>query len=95
MILVGQVPNLISGIPGINYVFTIVYSIFQTVSWLMYEGRRWRIFGQGLLLALLALLFIPPWTLSVAMATILYMFIVDLIFNSVYGFFKRKNMLNW
>jgi len=93
--LIGQVPNLITGIPGISYVFTIVYSILQTVSWLMYEGRKWRIFAQGLLLAFLALLFIPPWTLPVALATIINMFIVDLIFNIFYGFFKKNKKLNW
>jgi len=94
MMLIGQVPNLITGIPGISYIFTIVYSILQTVSWLMYEGRRWRIFAQGLLLALLALLLIPPWTLPVALATIINMFIVDLIFNSLYRFFNKER-LNW
>jgi hypothetical protein len=93
MMLIGQVPRLITGIPGISYVFTIAYSILQTVSWLMYEGRRWRIFAQGLLLALLALLFIPPWTLPVALATIINMFIVDLIFNGFYGFFKKNKKL--
>ncbi|MFX0202667.1 MAG: hypothetical protein ACFFCW_41720, partial [Candidatus Hodarchaeota archaeon] len=95
MILIGQVPRLITGIPGITYIFTVVYSILQTVSWLLYEGRRWRIFIQGLLLALLALLFIPPWTLPIALATIINMFIVDLIFNSLYRFFHRNKRLNW
>ncbi len=93
MILIGQVPNLITGIPGITYVFTVVFSILQTVTWLKYEGRRWRIFAQGLLFSLLALSFVPPWGPPQAMATILNMLIVDLVFNSVYGFFERKKML--
>ena len=54
MLLIGQVPELITGVPGIGYVFTIVYSILQTVSWPLYKGRRWRIFAQGLLFSLLA-----------------------------------------
>jgi len=90
---VGQVPSLITGIPGIAFVFTIVYSIIQSVAYLMYEGRRWRILAQALLLNLLYFLFIPSWTPPLVMATITNMFIVDLIFNSLYGKFKRDNRL--
>ena len=95
MFLIGQVPELITGIPGISYVFTIVYSINQTVSWLMYEGRRWRILAQGLLVSLLALLFIPTWNRPAAMATTINAFIVDVVFNSFYGFFEQKNKRLW
>lgn len=93
MVLIGQVPRLITGIPGITYAFHIVYSILQSVSWLMFEGRRWRIVAQGLVLSLLALTVIVVWTPAVAMATIVNMFIVDLVFNSFHGFFERKKML--
>jgi hypothetical protein len=89
----GQVPSLITGIPGIAFVFTIVYSIIQSVAYLMYEGRRWRILAQALLLNLLYFLFIPSWTLPILMGTITNMFIVDLVFNSFYGKFKRDNKL--
>jgi hypothetical protein len=92
-ILIGQVPNLITGIPGIGYAFTIVYSIIQTVTWLLYQGRRWRIFTQGLLTTTLVFLGIPSWTLFTSMVTISNMFIVDLVFNSFYEHFKRKNTL--
>ena len=90
---VGQVPSLITGIPGIAFVFTIVYSIIQSVAYLMYGGRRWRILAQALLLNLLYFLFMPSWTLPIVMATITNMFIVDLIFNSLHGKFKRDNRL--
>ena len=90
---VGQIPSLITGIPGIAFVFTIVYSIIQSVAYLMYGGRRWRILAQALLLNLLYFLFIPSWTPPVVMATITNMFIVDLIFNSLHGKFKRDNRL--
>ena len=96
MFLIGQIPELITGIPGMAYIFTIVYSINQTVSWLMYEGRRWRILTQGLLVSLLGLLFIPTWTRPTAMATTINALIVDVVFNSLYGFFeKKKNHLWW
>jgi hypothetical protein len=96
MVIIGQVPMWITGIPGLAYVFDIVYSILQSISWLMFEGRRWRIVAQGLLISLLALVVIPVWNPPVAMATITNMFIVDLVFNSFYGTFERKNkLLHW
>ena len=36
--LIGQVPSLITGVLGIGYAFTIVYSIIQSVAYLMYGG---------------------------------------------------------
>lgn len=89
--LIGQVPTLITGIRGIGYVFIIVYSINQSVSWLLYEGRRWRIFAQASLSMLLSLIFVQTLQLGTAMGTILNSFIADSIFNSLYKFFKRKN----
>jgi len=94
-VLIGQLPSLITGIGGMAFVFTIVYSIIQSVAYLMYGGRRWRILAQALLLGLLYILFIPTWTPPVAMATITNFFIVDIIFNSLYGKFKRDNRLFW
>jgi hypothetical protein len=94
-VLIGQLPSLITGIGGMAFVFTIVYSIIQSVAYLMYGGRRWRILAQALLLSLLYTLFIPTWTPPVAMATITNFFIVDTIFNSLYGKFKRDNRLFW
>jgi hypothetical protein len=92
-VLIGQLPGLITGLAGMGYVFTIVYSIIQSVAYLMYGGRRWRILAQALLLNLLYFLFIPGWTLPLAIATILNMFIVDLIFNSLHGKFERDDRL--
>ena len=95
MLLVGQLAELITGIPGLGYIFIIIYSIIQTVAWLIYDGRRWRIWAQGLLLVLLAALFIRTFDPPAGMASIINFLIVDLIFNSVYDFFKRKNKLVW
>jgi hypothetical protein len=90
---IGQLPGLITGNVGMGYIFTIVYSIIQSVAYLLYEGRRWRILAQALILNLLYLIFIPNWTPPVAMATITSMFIVDVIFNSFYGSWKKRNRL--
>ena len=92
--LIGQIET-ITGIHGSDFLLTIVYSIIQSVAYLMYGGRRWRILAQALLLSSLYFLFIPSWTLPVAMATITNMFIVDLVFNSFHGKFKRDNRLFW
>jgi hypothetical protein len=92
--LIGQIETF-TGIPGSDFVLTIIYSIIQSVAYLMYGGRRWRILAQALLLNLLYFLFIPTWTLPIAMATILNWFIVDLVFNSFYGKFEKDNRLFW
>jgi hypothetical protein len=95
MAVIGQVANSITGIPGIGYAFIIFYSIIASVAWLMYEGRRWRIFAQGLLFNSLAVLFIPSRRSPTVIGAILNVLIVDLIFDSVYGFFEKKNKLLW
>jgi hypothetical protein len=90
--LFGQI-EAFTGIPGSDFALTIVYSIIQSVAYLMYGGRRWRILAQALLINLLYLLFIPTWIPPVLMATILNWFIVDIVFNSFYGKFERDNRL--
>jgi len=94
--MIGQVPRLITGIPGIGYAFTVVYSITITVSFLMYEGRRWRMFAQGLLFTLLSLSTAQSDALALAISSILCVFALDLIFNSVYvSFEKRDKLASW
>jgi len=95
MVLIAQVPQLITGIFGITYVFTIFYAISSSIALLMYEGRRWRRFTQSLLFSLIALFLVAAWTPITAIAFPLSYFILDVIFNSVYGFFKEKNKLIW
>lgn len=38
-IMMGQLPELITGIPAFGYVFIIFYAITGSVALLMYEGR--------------------------------------------------------
>jgi hypothetical protein len=95
MILIGQVPELIAGIPGMGYAFTIIYSIIRTVALLMFEGRRWRFFSMGLLVSLIALASVQIWVPPTAMAAILNNFIVDVVFNSIYKSFKKRDRLLW
>jgi hypothetical protein len=95
MVLIGQVPELITGIPAIGYAFNIFYAITGSIALLMYEGRRWRIFTQSLLFNSLALFFVQIYTPIAAIVVILTSFIMDVVFNSYYEFFKRRNKLLW
>ena len=95
MVLIGQIPEMITGIPAIGYAFIIFYAITSSVALLIYEGKRWRLFTQGLLFNSIALLSVQIWTPTAALVAILTSFIIDVVFNSYYGFFKRKNKLLW
>jgi len=91
--LIGQIPRLITGIPGIGYAFTVVYSITITVSFLMYEGRRWRMFAQGLLFTLLSLSTAQSDMLAAVISSTISVFALDLVFNSVYVYFNKGGQL--
>jgi hypothetical protein len=95
-ISIAQMGTLITGIAGTNFLLTIFLAIPISFSLLTYEGRRWRIFMQ---LALFSLISIPthiggtpfdptPRTSSLATA-----FLIDIVANSLYGFFKNHNKL--
>jgi hypothetical protein len=95
---VGQLGNLITGIQGLNYLFIVGHMIFISFGFLMYEGRRWRLFLQGVLAALLTLttyLSGAPFDPLSKMPMIVTSFFGDLIFNSLYTFFKERNKLLW
>ena len=92
--LIGRFVGLIA-IPGFAYVLSIFFSIIHSVAFLMYKGRRWRIFSQAVISSLLYIIFINPAFRPVEMATLTNMFIVDVVFNSFYRSFERKNKLFW
>jgi hypothetical protein len=86
-------------IPGIIYCIDIGGAIIFGVSFLMYEGRRWRVLAQGLLIlafgfyssyggnAAFYLITLFPWVLRLLIA--------DVVFNSLYGRFKERGKLLW
>ena len=94
MLITHQITSVIY-VVGLSYVFTIFYAINASVAWLMYEGRRWRIFLQAILFNTLTSLFIPSSTIVLGVAGVLHAFTADLIFNSFYRQFKTKNRLLW
>lgn len=84
-------------IPGAVHLFGIGHSIIISLALLTYEGRRWRFFLQGLLVTFL---FLPTtaggFTFDILSKTPIMFgsFFADLIFNSVYGHFQRRNRLS-
>jgi hypothetical protein len=97
-VFVGQLGNLLTGIQGLNYLFIVGHAIFISFGFLMYEGRRWRLLLQGTLAALLTLttaLSGAPFDVVSKIPMILTSFFGDLIFNSFYAFFKKRNRLDW
>ena len=95
---VSQLGNLITGIMGFNYLFTIGHAILISVAILLYEGRRWRFLFQSVVVALL---FVPtyqagtPFDVLARIPIIINTFLGDLVFNSVYSFFRKRNQLKW
>jgi hypothetical protein len=80
-------------IPGFAYILSIFFSVIYSLFFLMCKGRRWRLFLQALLSTLLYTIFINTSFHPTEMATLLNLFIADVVFNSLYGRFERKNKL--
>lgn len=97
-VLIGQVATMITGIPGANYVLVILIAIQTSFSMLIYQGRRWRFTVQ---MTLFTFLIIPtyiggvPFDLLSKTNLLINAFQCDLLFNSVYGTFKKQNKLIW
>ena len=97
-IFVGQLAWLFTGIPGSNMLFSIGYAILTSFALLAFEGRRWRFFVQSILVVLLTLptyLAGAPFDVIARTPVIINAFHGDLLFNSIYGSFKKRNKLLW
>lgn len=97
-VLIAQMGTVITGIPGTNFLFTILLAIPISFSLLRYEGRRWRIFFQ---LTLFSLISMPtyiggaPFDPTPRLSSLATAFLIDLLANSMYGLFKNTNKLLW
>jgi len=94
--LVGQMGWLLSGVPGSNMLFIFGSTIILSVSLLMYEGRRWRFMVQNIIFVLLILpthLVGTPWAIIPRIPSIVNAIHVDILFMSLYGFFKKRDQL--
>jgi hypothetical protein len=96
--LIVQMAGLISGIRGSNYVFTIILAVQTTISFLLFEGRRWRFFVQ---FSIFTLLIIPthlggvPFAVESRIHFIITALVADLIINSFYDKFRKRGKLKW
>ena len=78
-----------------GYLLSIFYSMIHSLAFLTYRGKRWTLFSQALLSTLLYLIFVNPTLQAVEMATVTNLLIVDVVFNTFYGLFEKKNKLFW
>lgn len=96
--LIAQLPTLIVGVVGLNYIFIFGYGILIGLSFLIYKGKKWRF---GFQTALLALLMIPtfamgtPFDVLARLPLIIGGFLSDFIFNSIYNYFCTKKRLKY
>jgi hypothetical protein len=95
-VFVYQIGRLLTGIPGINYLLTIGLDIWFTVSFLLFKGKRWRFFLTVLIFVLLTIpthVMGPPYDIISRIPGILTPLFIDIIFNSFYNPFNRRNSL--
>lgn len=94
--LVCQMARVISGVSGSNYIFTIFLAIQTTISFLLYQGRRWRFFVQFSIFTLLIIptnLGGPPFAVQNRIHFIITAFFADIIINSFYETAKINHKL--
>ncbi|MFZ7138290.1 MAG: hypothetical protein ACOWW1_07725 [archaeon] len=95
---IGQLPLLITGIPGLGYILVIGLRIIFGTAFLFFEGKRWRYFFCYVLFCLL-LSFIHlstnPFYVFANIPSLINGFTSDVIFNSFYKKFQRQHRLNW
>lgn len=98
-VFVGQLGNMITGILGFNYFFVFGHAILISLSFLIYQGRRWRFLLQSILVAFLTLptyMTGMPFDVLARWPSMAGSFFADLIFNSMYtSFGTRKRLLLW
>lgn len=98
-VFVVQIAKLLTGLPGINYLLIIFIAIWISLCFLVFQGRRFRAFLANMIFIILT---IPtyvmgmPFDLSARIPGILTIVIADIVFNSFYiSFRKRNKLLRW
>ena len=95
-ILIVQTAGMITGIPGANFIFTIILAIQTSFALLYYQGKRWRFFAQ---MALFYLLVIPtylggtPFDALGKTHFLITAFLTDVVVNSLYSYFNKQKRL--
>jgi len=93
-----QLTSVITGIPGVGYIFTIGTVTIFGIAFLLFEGRRWRFFVMTILYNMLltsVLVNRGSFHIFRIIPALTATFIQDALFNSVYGFFEKRKKLKW
>lgn len=97
-VFIGQLGNLFTGVLGFNYFFFWGHAILIAFGLLIYEGRRWRFLTQGIIVALLTLPTYQsglPFDILARIPMVANSLIIDILFNTGWRYFKKKNRLLW
>jgi hypothetical protein len=95
-VLVTHTAHTITGITGIGFLFIIGYVILISAQLLLFSGRRWRYLAST---TIFVILIIPtsfagaPFDAFARIPVIIAAALLDIIFNSVYGHFEKRNKL--
>ena len=95
---IGQLPLIITGIPGLGFILVIGLRIIFGTAFLIFEGKRWRYFMCYIIFCFLLSfvhLFLIPYYIFANIPSLINSFIGDLFFNSFYKKFQRQNWLKW
>lgn len=93
-----QIPRLLTGIGALGYVTTVGMAFLISLTFLLFEGKRWRFFAHNTLVVILSLptSFIGvPFDIFPRLVSILAGLPADIILNSFYQKFSDSNKLVW
>ena len=93
-----ELPQLMTGIPGIGYILSIGNVIIINTAFLMFEGKRWRFAFFGALYTLLISVVFALVGSNVVLRSlpmVIGIVIQDIIYNSFYNYFAEQNRLKW
>jgi hypothetical protein len=97
-VTVFQIPAILTGTAGLGYVTTIGMAFIISLTFLLFEGRRWRFLAHNTLVVILSLptSFIgAPFDIFPRLVAILAGLPADIILNGFYRKFSDSNKLVW
>ncbi|MEJ2242796.1 MAG: hypothetical protein P8Y18_11750 [Candidatus Bathyarchaeota archaeon] len=93
-----QIPKFLTGIIGLGYILGFGMVIILNVAFLSFEGSRWKFISvviiERMLLSVI-LVYMGPTIFIKSIPLFAGKFIQDVIFNTIYGYFKKRNKLLW
>jgi hypothetical protein len=87
-----------TGIIGLGFLLTIIHALFISTVFFIFEGEKWRFFYYSSLRAFLTsfvIFFGGAVNFFVLPVIVIIGFVADLLFNTVYEFFNKRNKKLW